>query len=218
MIEATESFSTAIISGYNSFLEMLHPALASFISLFLLVLLVVIYAIFIWRFYKFISKKNIFELNLNQYNRYEHPFFAKLFAGIFYLIEYIIILPFLIFFWFTIFTLFLIVLTVNIKISNILLISATVIAAIRMTSYYKEEVATEIAKFLPLTLLAITILNPTFFSGGFIERIFSHLSQIPALGTQIINYLGFIIILEIILRFFEFIFSLFGLEEEPEEI
>lgn len=203
-----------IINGYNSLLATLPPFVQNFLNLFLLVLIVTIYAIFIWKFYKFISKKNILELNLNKYNKYQHPFLTKLVAGLLYLIEYVLILPFLVFIWFSIFTIFLIVLSETPDTSQILIIAAVVIASIRMTSYYKEEVAAEVAKFLPITLLAISILNPSFFTGEFLQRTLGHFAQIPGLLGQIANYLVFIIILEIILRFFEFIFSLFGIEEE----
>src|SRR3989339_73649 len=94
-----------------------------FINLFLLVLLIVIYSIFIWKFYRFISTKNLIELNLSQYNRSEHPVFTKLIAGTLYFVEYIVILPFLIFFWFITFAIFLIFLTEGFDVKAILMIS-----------------------------------------------------------------------------------------------
>lgn len=200
-----------LLETYNLFILTLPVWAQNFISLFLLVLLIFIYVIFIWKFYRFISTKNIISLNLNKYNKSEHPVAAKLFAGFFYFLEYIIILPFLIFFWFAAFTIFLILLTKDLEVGSLLIISATIIAAIRMTSYYKENLSRELAKLLPFTLLAISMLNPGFFS---IERVFSQLSQIPSFLNQIIYYLLFIITLELILRFFDFIFSLFSSNKE----
>lgn len=217
MAEDVIAFSSWFSGAYNSFTATLPQWAQNFITLFFLAVLIVIYAVFIWKFYRFIATKNILKLNLNQYNRAEHPFFAKFLAGIFYLLEYIIILPFIIFFWFGVFTIFLILLTENIEVSSLLIISATIIAAIRLTSYiprYGENLAKEVAKLLPFTLLAISVLNPNFFS---IERVIGHITQIPTFFNEIVIYLVFIIILEIILRFFDFIFTLFGLEEEVEE-
>ena len=207
-----------LMEAYNSALALLPMWAQNFVGLFLLVLLIVIYSVFIWKFYRFVSTKNIINLNLNKYNKYEHPFFSKLVAGILYLVEYIIILPFLIFFWFAIFTFFLILLTQNLEIQTILVISATIIAAIRITSYiprYGEDLAKEIAKLLPFTLLAVAITT-----GGLIsfEKAITHLQTIPQTFSSILTYLAFIIILEILLRFFDFIFSLFGLEEMPEVV
>jgi len=206
---------TDLSEAYTAFISTLPNWAQNFISLFLLVLLVVIYDILIWKFYRWIATKNIIELNLNKYNKSEHPFLAKVLAGFFYFLEYIIIIPFLIFIWFGVFTFFLIVLTDKLEVSALLIVSATIIAAIRMTSYYKEELAKDLAKLLPFTLLAVSIINPNFFN---IDRIISQISQLPSFFSQILIYLLFIVILEIILRFFDFIFSLFSLHEEvPKE-
>lgn len=206
------STGTKLIQFHQEFINFLPFYLGDFFNLLALVFLVALYSVFIWNFYKFISKKNIIELNLNKYNTSEHPLLAKFLAGFFYFLEYIIILPFLIFFWFGVFTLFLIFLNESLDLSGILIVSATIITAIRITSYYKEELAKDLAKLLPFTLLAISILNPKFFN---IERIFSNFSEIPNFFSKIIIYLLFIIVIEIILRFFSFIFSLIG-TNQPE--
>ena len=100
-------FSSEIVAAYNGFVATLPSWVQNFLTLFILVLIIVIYSIFIWKFYRFISKKNILQLNLNKYNKTEHPFLTKILAATFYFLEYIIILPFLIFFWFAVFTFFL---------------------------------------------------------------------------------------------------------------
>ena len=213
------NFGTALIGIYQEFIASLPPFAGNFFNFFILVLLIVLYCIFIWKFYRFVAKKNVIGLDLNKYNKSKNPLLTKLLAGSLYLLEYIIILPFLIFFWFAIFTLFLIVLTQNQNISQILIISATVIAAIRMASYYKENLSQEIAKILPFTLLAISVLNPSFFlETQYLGRIVNQLMQIPSFLSNIAYYLLFIIILEIILRLFEFIFSLFRLEKTPKKV
>ena len=206
-------FAAKIIEVYNGFINQLPEFAKLSINLFLLILVVVVYSVFIWKLYRFIATKNIFGLNLNKYNRSEHPFIAKTLAGILYFIEYILILPFLIFIWFAVFTIFLILLTQNLTVDQILLVSAMIIGAIRVSCYYSEDLAKDLAKLLPFTLLAITILNPNFFD---FARIISHISQIPEFFSSIIIYMSFIVILEVILRLFDFIFSLFGLEDVPE--
>ena len=115
----------------------------------------------------------------------------------------------MVFFWFAVFGLFMIIFT-NLEIDFILLVSAIIVAAIRITSYYKENIAKEVAKLLPLTLLTISLLAPGFFE---FERILNNINLVPGFFSQILNYLGFLIILEIILRFFDFIFSLFNLKD-----
>ena len=94
---------------------------------------------------------------------------------------------------------------------GILVISTVVVSSIRITSYFNEDLSKELAKLLPFTLLAISLINPKFFELG---RIFNDLNKIPSFLDNIIWYLLFILVLEIILRFFDFIISLFSLEEE----
>ncbi|MCK4553075.1 hypothetical protein KAT80_02635 [Candidatus Pacearchaeota archaeon] len=217
MTEVIKNLGTELFSIYNEFILTLPPPLGQFVNLLILVLMIVLYSIFVWKFYKFISKKNPVGLDLNQYNKFQHSFLSKLTHGTLYFVEYLLILPFMIFIIFTVFTFFLIILAQSQETSQILIISAAIITAIRMTAYYKENLSQEIAKMLPFTLLAITVLNPNNFADTqYIERIFSHISNISGFFSQIITYLIFIIIIEAILRFFDFIFSLFGVEEQDE--
>jgi len=205
------ALETGITEAYNLFVASLPQWAQSFISFFLIALLILIYAVFIWKFYRWISTKNLLELNLNKYNKSQHPATAKMLAGFFYLLEYIVILPFLIFFWFLIFTFFLLVLTESLPVGTLLIISATIIAAIRMTAYYNEDLSKDLAKLIPFTLLGVSIINPNFFD---VSRIISQISEVPQFVTHIVSYLIFIVALEIVLRIFDFAFSIFNLKDE----
>jgi hypothetical protein len=217
MAEVVSGFTQGILEIYDSFLSVLPPGAQNIINLFLPVFLVVVYAVFIWKFYRFISTKNILGLNLNKYNKTKHPFFEKILAGLLYFVEYILILPFLIFFWFSVFTIFLIFLTENLDVSTLLIVAATIIAAIRVTCYipkYGQNLSGELAKLLPFTLLAVSLLGSNFFD---MARIINHLKELPGFFQQIIYYLTFIVGFEILLRFFDFVISLFALEETPTD-
>ena len=199
-----------LAEGYNLFVASLSPMWRSFLGLFIIVIFITLYAIFILKIYKWVATKNILELNLKQYNTSSHPVWSRL-AGIgLYLLEYIIILPILVFVWFVIFTIFLIVSAGDIPVATLLVISAAVIASIRMTAYYKKSVSAEVAKLLPLNLLAVSILTLNFLN---VDKILSNLSQIPGYFGQILSYLLFIVVLEIVLRLFDFIISIFNLKE-----
>jgi hypothetical protein len=203
-----------IVELYNYLLYALPPWAQTFINLFLVVMVVVFYAFFIWKVYTSMAKKNILGLDLNKYNKSKHPFLTKIFAGLLYFVEYIIILPFLIFFWFGIFAIFLILLTESLTVSQILVVSAVIIVAIRIASYYKEKLAEDLAKLIPFTLLGVSLLNPAFFN---FEAILTRFQEVPAFFSQVFIYLIFIILFEIILRLFDFGFSLFGIEEPKQE-
>jgi len=126
-----------------------------------------------------------------------------------YLLEYIIIMPILIFFWFSIFGVSLIIFT-DLQIDSVLVISAVIVAAIRITAYSNEEISKEVAKLLPLNLLAISLLVPGFFE---VDRVLGNVSQIPGFFSVILGYLLFIMVLETILRLFDFIFSLLNIRD-----
>ncbi len=219
--EVVNGFGSGLVDSYNLLVQGMPSWAQNFVELFILILLVFLYALLVWKFYKFIATKNLFHLNLSKYNKSEHPVLTKLLAAGLYLLEYIVIVPFLIFFWYTVFTLFLIMLTESLEISALLIVSATIIAVIRMAAYYKEELAREVAKLLPFTLLAVAILDYTkIFDIG---RIIGHITSLPQFFNTIFDYFIFIFLLEIILRFFDFLFIAIGiqseksLEEEKEE-
>jgi hypothetical protein len=212
--EVTSELITEIISVYNGFLATLPSWAQNFTNLFLLVILIVAYSIVIWKFYRFIARKDIFRLNLGKYNKSNHSIFERILAMFLYFIEYIVVIPFIIFFGFAILTFFLILLTEGVEVGTILIISSIVISAVRMTAYYKEDLSRDLAKLLPLNLLAIAMLTQGIFN---FERIIGNFSQLPVFFDAVLIYLLFIVILEILLRFFDFIFSLFGFEKEGEE-
>ncbi|MBS3081928.1 hypothetical protein J4416_03265 [Candidatus Pacearchaeota archaeon] len=162
--------------------------------------LIFVYSIFIWKVYRAISRKDIISLNLGQYNYLEHAVLKKILAGILYFIEYIIILPFLILFWYVLFALVLLFFSENLSLEQILLLSAAVVGSIRLLAYYKQEIAMDVAKLLPFTILAIILLSPRFLDVG---RFLDSINQIPELILSVGSILFFVVGLEIVLRFLD---------------
>lgn len=199
---------------YNEMFSGLPAWTQQFTNITLLIIVVTIYCLFIWKFYRFISKKDIIELNLNQYNKSSNPFVVKLLESVFYFLEFILLLPVFVFVWFGLFTIFLIFLTKGIDISTLLLISTVIVVAIRATAYYKENLSRDLAKLLPFTLLAVSMTEKGFFN---FQEILEKFTQLPLFFESILTYLIIIMVLEVILRFFHFIFSLFSLEDPEEE-
>jgi len=192
---------------YTGFSNQIPQSYMPYIVLGFYTVIITIYAIFIWKFYKFLARRNIIQLNLNQYNRTEHPFLNKFLASVFFLVEYVIIVPILVFFWFSILAVFLLLLSKNQDISQVLIISAAIVAATRMTSYYSGDLSKDLAKMFPFTVLAIFLLDPDFFS---IEKTIYRFSEIPLLFGNILIFLVFIAILEIIMRSLFTIIELFS--------
>ncbi len=206
---------SSIAGSYSSFVGNLPPWGQAFMNLFLILVVVLLYLLFVRGFYSSVSKKDILGLNLNQYNKTQVPFANLVFKSLLFFVEYIVIIPFVVFFWFSILALFLLVLT-NISTTNILLVAAIVVLAARVTSYFKKSVSENVAKLLPFNLLAIALLTPNFFK---FDVIIGHFQSIPSLLGQIIIYLVFIIAFEILMRAVDFIISLFDIsfEEKAEK-
>jgi len=175
---------------------------------------IVIYGIFVFYFYRYLAKKNLIELNLSQYNTYSHPAMIKTFASIFYIIEYIIILPVITFFWFAVLAILILLLGEGMDVGTILLISAALVAAVRITAYISENLSRDLAKMLPFTLLAIAITKPGFFE---VSELISRFSGIPNLLSHILYYLLFIITIEITMRIIDFFTKIFKTTKEEVE-
>jgi len=64
MVEVT-SLGAQLVDFYKSLVLTLPVWLMDFINLFLLVFLIVIYSVFVWKFYRLISTKNLIELRFS---------------------------------------------------------------------------------------------------------------------------------------------------------
>ena len=168
--------------------------------------IIVIYSIFIFYFYQFLAKKNIIELNLNQYNRNENPTLVKFFAVIFYIIEYIILLPIVTFFWFSILAVLILILAEGVEVNTVLLITTALVASVRATSYVSKNLAKDLAKMVPFTLLAIALTKPGFFQ---VTTLISRLGEIPTLFSNVPLYLVFIVSVELTMRIIDFASGIF---------
>ena len=125
---------------------------------------ITLYAIFVFRFYRFLARKDVFNLDLKQYNRFKHKSLKKMGSIGFYILEYVIIFPVLIVFWSAIMAALLLFLSKGYDTPSVLLISMAVVGAIRFTAYYREDLAKDLAKMLPFGLLAIFLVDTQFIS------------------------------------------------------
>ncbi|MCR4284704.1 MAG: hypothetical protein NUV97_01505 [archaeon] len=181
------------------------------ITLLFFTAVIVIYSVFIYYFYTFLAKRNIIEFNLKQYNLYENPILVKFFAVVFYIIEYIVLLPIMTFFWFAVLAILILLLADGLDAGTILLISAALVASVRVASYVSEILSKDLAKMIPFTLLAIAITKHGFFD---VSALLSRIGEIPLLFSNLPYYLLFIVAVEMIMRFFEIISEVFNLRKK----
>jgi hypothetical protein len=202
-----------LLAPYGSFVASLPGSYQLILNIFVYVILISVYAIFVFEFCRFFSHKNIIKLNLSKYNTSTEPGKKKFYAALFYLLEYIIILPILVFFWFVVLSLMFLFLSEGQPISQILLISAAVIGAVRVTSYFNQNLSSDLAKLFPFTVLIIFL-----FSSNILEfpSVIGKLTGAKDLLPQIFLYLFFVVCFEIFIRVVYTITFLFKRPEEQE--
>jgi len=181
----------------ESIQQLIPPYYRVFDSLIFFTILILIYSIFVFYFYKFLAKKNILGLDLSQYNIYKKSRFYKLLASVLYFVEYILLLPLLSLIWFAFLSIFLIILSKSPSITTILTISASLVGAVRITAYLSEDLSKDLAKMLPFVLLAFFLVGETFFDPSLIIQ---RALNIQYIASNLFIYVVFIIGLEIILR------------------
>ena len=182
-------------------------------SIGLITLFIVAYSIFVFYFYRFLAKKNILNLNLTKYNQYEFGTVYRFFAIVFFILEYLLILPFITFFWFGVLSVLMLVLSQGMPITQILIVAASLIAAIRITSFVSEDLSRDLAKMIPLALLAMAITSANFDMGVVVEE----LRKIPSLLTMSVNFLIFIVGIEVVMRLIDFVLNFFRKDDSDEE-
>lgn len=163
--------------------------------LIILVIGMVVYSIFVFKFYRFIARRDIFRLSKGG----ETSALKRL--G--YALEYIFLFPIIAFFWFLVISFLLSMLSQVpiIAISNIFMASMAILATIRVSAYYNEDLSRDIAKLIPFALLAILLLDISTLSITVLTQVIQQiLQQIPSVANTLIYYFIFIVLLEFILR------------------
>jgi len=191
-----KEFSDSLVFLYNYLESVINPFLFLGIKVFFFALVISFVAWGIFKFYNTLSKINFISLNLSRYNWGEHHIIRKTIAVIFYIIEYILIMPILIAAWYFALASILLVLG-NSDAWNILVLSGAIIMAVRILSYYNEEISKDVAKLFPFIALSFFLLTPNFFD---IRKFLEKIGDIPLFFNDVIYVLIFISIVEIIMR------------------
>lgn len=157
---------------------------------------VVIYAFFIFKFYRYVARRDVFKLDLDK-PEISGSGTKKAISVISYLFKHIFLLPLVIFFWFIILTVILSFLAKEGEVQTILLVSIALVGAIRMVAYYSEDLSKDLSKMLPFALLGVFLVDISYFS--FSESL-NTILLIPSNWKILVYYLIFIILLELVLR------------------
>ena len=156
-----------------------------------------IFAIFVFKFYRFVAARDVIALDLAKYEGMSFGWAKSLFHFIVYVVKYLLLFPVFAFFWFAILTVILAFLSKEQTFSETLLIALVTVSAIRVTAYYKEDLARDLAKILPFAVLSALIINASFSS---VSDSLDRLRMAGDHSETIFYYLLFLIALELVLR------------------
>ncbi|MBN3036834.1 MAG: hypothetical protein JW834_00130 [Candidatus Diapherotrites archaeon] len=174
-----------------------------------------LYSVFIFKFYRFIAKRDIFHIDYSKYGEDLWGTANKFVLFMFNIVEYILLFPLFVIFWFGAIAALLALLSKGQSIESILMISISVVTAVRVTAYYSEDLSRDLAKMLPFVLLGVFLVDMTFFS---LDASVSTLLQIPAHWEKIAYYCIFVVLLEMVLRVANFFKqSIFPKKAEEKE-
>ncbi len=174
----------------NEALNLLQPAMIFTVG-------VAIYAVLIFNLYRFMSRKDIFNLDFSKYEESKHPVLAKTLDFIFYVAKYLLIFPLFAFFWFGVLVVMVAFLSKTKEVDDLLLIAMAVLTSVRVTSYYTEELSRDIAKMLPFALLGIFLIDLRYFDLSTSTEL---LNRVGDEWESIFYYWVFVVALELVLR------------------
>ncbi|RDJ31486.1 MAG: hypothetical protein DWQ18_02115 [Crenarchaeota archaeon] len=171
------------------------------VDLGLYVIGMVVYAIFVWNFYRFIARREIIKINFEKYNRDDRVSPLKVAA---YVGSYVFLFPIIIYVWFLVYSMFMFILAKDMPMGVVLLIAISVIASTRITSYYKEDLAKDVGKLLPFALLGVFLTSSAFFSDTTnffsVEDIEKRFQEFPFFVGRVIEFIILVVVLEWSLR------------------
>ncbi len=163
----------------------------------LFVVSVTLYGVFVFHFYRFLARKDIFQLDLEKYNEAKHPLLRKTVSVAFYIFKSLLLFPLFVTFWFLVMAGLLLLMGRNQSIDGIMLAAIGVVAAIRICAYYNGALATDIAKILPFALLGIMLIDNSLIR---IPQSTDSIQQAAMRLETMIYYLAGVVALEFTLR------------------
>ena len=172
------------------------------------------YGILVFKYYRFVAARDMFELDLSRYEGVRLRWVRSLLQVTLYIFKYLILFPVFAFFWFAVLTLVLAFLSKGQTFSDTLLIAVATVSAIRATSYYNEDLSRDLAKILPFAIMGVFLIDASFFS---LSDSLNTLNEASDYNAHILYYLLFLIALEFVLRIAIGVGALFGRGRDRKE-
>ena len=163
----------------------------------LVIVAIAVYGVFVFHFYRFLARKDMFSLNLQKHNQAKRPFLRKTISVVFYTFKFLLLYPIFVFIWFAVIAGLLYLMSRNQSTDNVMLAAMGVVGAIRMCSYYNGALSTDIAKILPFALLGIMLIDNSIIQ---IPNSTEGVREAALQLETVLYYLVAVVALELVLR------------------
>ncbi len=163
----------------------------------LAIIAVAAYSGFVFMFYRLLARRDILTLDLERYQDSMSGRIKAFFRTLVFLIQYAIAIPLLISFWTVVMAVILTLLSNESDHARNALIATSVVGAVRIVSYWTEDLSRDVAKMLPFAVLGVFLVGETSVKLSEFEDLYHNL---PKLASSYVNSLILLSILETVLR------------------
>ena len=170
-----------------------------------------VYSVFVFIFYRALAKRDLITLNLNHYSDNLSGRVKKYARTMIFVLQYIVVVPVLITFWTLVLAIILTLLSPDADHSRNALIATSVVGAVRILSYWTEDLSRDVAKMLPFGVLGVFLVGDAQVQISEIEELFNGLNEI---ATSFVSSLFLIAVLESILRSLSAMINIFSLRRK----
>ncbi|MBI4393554.1 MAG: hypothetical protein HY556_07140 [Euryarchaeota archaeon] len=164
------------------------------------------YALVVYGFYQYISRRNIL-------GTHDSPKAPGLGAAFVRLLRYIFLFPLFSFGYFLVLSAALFFLAKSQDVPQLLLISMTVVAGVRASAYISENAAVDLAKTIPLGLLAVLLIDPGYAS---LDVTLARFNEVTGQLDLVLRYFIAVVLLEFGLKLFYTIAKHINPMREPQ--
>ncbi len=155
------------------------------------------YSAFVYLFYRQLARRDLLTLDLSKYESTMTGRIKGFFRTFIFLVQYVIAIPTLIAFWTLVMAVILTLLSEGTDHSRNAMIATSVVGAVRIVSYWTEDLSRDVAKMLPFAVLGVFLVGSTSVKISEFEELYQN---IPQLAESYVNSLILLSILETILR------------------
>ncbi len=188
-MEFPESKEEAI-SLLTNFAIDTYPTLMAILS-------IAAYSSFVFMFYRILAKRDLVTLDLSKYADDFKGKMQKFLRSVLFLVQYIVLIPLLISFWTLVLATILTLLSDGADHSRNALIATSVVGAVRILSYWTEDLSRDVAKMLPFAVLGVFLVDSTSVQWSQFEDLVGNL---PGLAESFYTSMALLVILETLLR------------------